>query len=203
MDEFTVLYFRLNGLAKGDKITISQQSFAGGAVLFPIVMAEKQEQKEVPKVPESKKSDGVEDLLGMGDPESTSTTSETPVDKKEEEEEEEDEERQRYIVITTERLMILQLLSSQDLEEDEKGEETKNENEEEEEEDPNAPKGILLGNHHLTELIKLTYSKKNISLVTLFFRTGLENEPLARMRFLVKKRMQFVKLLQSNMNRFK
>jgi hypothetical protein len=186
---------KLNGLQKGDLIVVSQDNFAGGATLFPIVMAEttREERKE-----------------GEGEGKATTVVTAQAT------------HLTRYLVVTPERLMLLQMLTEEEEEEmkrqkeqeekeekegeeqEEQGEkEQQEEQQEEQEEGERHPRALVLGNHHLTELTKLTFSKKNHALVTLYLRTGMEEDPFVQMKFLVKKRSQFVELLQNHMLKFK
>ena len=76
-------------------------------------------------------------------------------------------------------------------------------------------------NHHLTQLVKITFRRRDPNLVHLFFSTGLPGDPVAsgdgdtpgngtppppmlrEKSYRLSKTMQFVEALQANMKRFK
>jgi hypothetical protein len=99
----------------------------------------------------------------------------------------------RYLVISRERFIVL----------DSKGEGV-------------GSAATVKSNHHLTELIKMTFKKKDPELVTLFFAsnpgavltvvqspTSPPNPNMKARRYRVSKRTEFVEALQKNMQRFK
>ena len=190
------------GLKKGDSIAISRETLPG-ALLFPCTKLKRVRKKKVVS------SEDLSEDIDKGD-DARATVADGQQQERECGDEEEEEELlvSRFIAVSRERLIVL----------DSHG------------------KGVgsiatVKSNHHLTQLVKITFKKRDPNLVHLFFSTGLAAGPavaagdagegsaqggpsggdsgaplppaLREKSYRLSKTKQFVEALQMNMKRFK
>jgi len=176
----------LSGLRAGDTIRIAKECLPG-AVLFPsLICGDSDELNEC-----KSESPGVNNTVKIDSEteQKLTSSSETVTDEKEDSNQSNNTIKEtnieikstqlhRFLVVTRERFIVL----------DSSGGGV-------------GSIGVVTANHHLTELLKMTFRKREPDLVTLYF-VSYDSEPKTK-QFRVSKRNEFVECLQKHMRRFK